>query len=280
MAKSKFEYVKDFEEFDKALPNTYMLVRIDGKGFTKFCDAHKLEKPNDIRGIDLMNFAAKAVMEDFQDIFLAYGQSDEYSFCFKKDSTMYQRRKDKITTCLVSCFTSHYVLNFTKIFEQEQKSVPSFDGRLVCYPSETNIVDYFRWRQCDCHINNLHNTTFWTLVQKGKRTNTQAGKELDGSFSKDKNQILFEFGVNYNQEPEVYKRGSLVLREMCVDQEKMDKMLKLKEEKPDLKISMPKKKEVLAIKHEDIIKGKFWETYFPEIYDRLEKSVNPNKLDK
>ena len=126
----------------------------------------------------------------------------------------------------------------------------------------------------------MHNTTFWTLVQKGKRTNTQAGKELDGSFSKDKNQILFEFGVNYNQEPEVYKRGSLVLREMCVDQEKMDKMLKLKEEKPDLKISMPKKKEVLAIKHEDIIKGKFWETYFPEIYDRLEKSVNPNKLDK
>lgn len=29
-----------------------------------------------------MNDAAKVVMEKFQEIFLAYGQSDEYSFAF------------------------------------------------------------------------------------------------------------------------------------------------------------------------------------------------------
>ena len=28
-----------------------------------------------------------------------------------------------------------------------------------------NIKDYMRWRQVDCHINNLFNTTFWALVQ-------------------------------------------------------------------------------------------------------------------
>ncbi len=37
MAKSRFEYVKQFETFDSVLPNCFILVRIDGKGFSK-CD--------------------------------------------------------------------------------------------------------------------------------------------------------------------------------------------------------------------------------------------------
>ena len=36
MAKSKFEYVRNFEQEDKLLPNTWIVVRIDGKGFHKF----------------------------------------------------------------------------------------------------------------------------------------------------------------------------------------------------------------------------------------------------
>ena len=80
MAKSKYEYVKDFEEHPKALPNTFMVVRIDGRSFTKFCAAHNLEKPNDLRCITLMNESAKQIFEELEDVILAYGQSDEYSF--------------------------------------------------------------------------------------------------------------------------------------------------------------------------------------------------------
>ena len=36
MANSKFEYVKYFEIDNKLLNNTYIVVRIDGKGFTKY----------------------------------------------------------------------------------------------------------------------------------------------------------------------------------------------------------------------------------------------------
>jgi ligand-binding sensor domain-containing protein len=35
---------------------------------------------------------------------------------------------------------------------------------MVAYPSDLHIKDYLRWRQVDCHINNLHNTCFWKLV--------------------------------------------------------------------------------------------------------------------
>lgn len=67
-----------------------------------------------------------------------------------------------------------------------------------------NIRDYISWRQADTHINNLYNTTFWALVLKGNETTTSAEKILNGSFSKDKNEILFSrFGINYNNEPEM-----------------------------------------------------------------------------
>ena len=43
---------------------------------------------------------------------------------------------------------------------------PFFDGRVVVYPREDVVRDYFAWRQVDCHVNNLYNTTFWALVEK------------------------------------------------------------------------------------------------------------------
>ena len=53
---------------------------------------HNYIKPNDDRALDLMSKAAETVMEEFKDIVLAYGQSDEYSFVFKKTTNVYNRR--------------------------------------------------------------------------------------------------------------------------------------------------------------------------------------------
>lgn len=50
MACSKYEYVKNFEACDKIVPNTWIVVRIDGKGFHKFSRKHNFEKPNDRNG--------------------------------------------------------------------------------------------------------------------------------------------------------------------------------------------------------------------------------------
>lgn len=75
---NRFEYVKAFEQPDILLPNTWIVVRIDGRGFTKLCARYGFEKPNDRRALDLMNAAAKAVMGDVTDITVAYGVSDEF----------------------------------------------------------------------------------------------------------------------------------------------------------------------------------------------------------
>lgn len=174
MAKSKYEYVKTFESDDKILPNSWIVVRLDGKNFTKFCESHSLEKPNDSRALDLMNKCATVVMEEFREISLAFGQSDEYSFIFRRDTTIYNRRAAKILTNVNSLFASSFVFFWNHYFENVRLMYPpTFDGRVVIYPTDMNLRDYLSWRQADVHVNNLYNTAFWMLVLKGGLTNTQ-----------------------------------------------------------------------------------------------------------
>ena len=114
MSHSKFEYVKKFEYEKSLLPNTYIVVRVDGRGFTKFCEMHNFEKPNDLRALKLMNRCAKEVMKSFTELVIAYGDSDEYSFVFKKSAKLFNRREDKILSCLLSLFSSSYVFYWSK----------------------------------------------------------------------------------------------------------------------------------------------------------------------
>ena len=128
-----------------------------------------------------MNASAQAVVAALPDVTVAYGVSDEYSFVFHRASSLFERRASKLVSTVVSTFTAHYVHQWPAFFSPPSADgdgtdanapldpllLPTFDGRAVCYPSVQNLRDYMSWRQVDCHINNLYNTTFWALIQLG-----------------------------------------------------------------------------------------------------------------
>jgi hypothetical protein len=111
-----------------------------------------------------------------------------------------------------SHFASSFVFHWSKFFPSSPLLYPpTFDGRVVLYPTSANLRDYLSWRQADCHINNLYNTCFWALVHDGM-TNTDAVKRLKGTLSSDKNEILFSrFNINYNNIPPVYRKGTTLI---------------------------------------------------------------------
>ncbi|CCD24704.1 tRNA guanylyltransferase NDAI_0D03900 [Naumovozyma dairenensis CBS 421] len=217
MAKSRFEYVREFESHDVLLPQCYIVVRIDGKKFHEFSKYYEFAKPNDDRALKLMNAAAKNVVLQYRnDVILAYGESDEYSFILKSDTSLFNRRRDKISSLFVSLFTSNYVTLWPKFFvgvELHPKHLPFFDSRCVQYPNLKAIKDYLSWRFVDTHINNLYNTAFWKLIQVCGMNPREAENRLSGTYSSGKQEILFkDCGINYNNEPEMYKKGSLITR--------------------------------------------------------------------
>ncbi|GMM34888.1 tRNA guanylyltransferase [Saccharomycopsis crataegensis] len=218
MANSQYEVVKQFERENYLLQDTHIVIRVDGRGFHRFTKNYDFSKPNDERALKLMNKAAHCVMESIPDTVLAYGDSDEYSFLLRKDTDLFERREAKLVSTFVSSFTSYYIFYWNDYFVDKKLNLddglPTFDGRAVLYPNIKRIRQYFSWRQVDCHINNLYNTTFWTLVIKGGLTPQDAENKLMGTFAKDKNEILFsEFGINYNNEPEIFKKGTVIVRE-------------------------------------------------------------------
>ncbi|OWF49248.1 probable tRNA(His) guanylyltransferase [Mizuhopecten yessoensis] len=273
MAKSKFEYVKHFETEDRCLPNCWIVIRIDGKAFHRFTDVHHYMKPNDDRGLSLMTKAAQCVLEEFKDVVMAYGQSDEYSFIFKKNTKMFNRRASKLMTNLVSQFSSSFVFYWPRFFNKQPLQYPPvFDGRVVLYPSDKNLKDYLSWRQADCHINNLYNTCFWKLVQEKGLSPAQSQERLKGTLSSDKNELLFsDFGLNYNSLPELYRKGSVLIRMKETDAEQRgDRELHNGMRTSSVSFESPSdpssKLPRIATLHSDIIGEKFWREH-PEILD-------------
>ena len=262
MAKSKFEYVKKFEQNETCLPNCWIVVRIDGRSFHRFSDEHHFEKPNDIRCLSLMNRCANEVMKQFNDIVISYGESDEYSFVFKRTTTQFSRRKSKLMSNIVSLFSSSFVFHWKEFFkEYELRYPPMFDARTVLYPSLNNIKDYLSWRQADCHINNLYNTCFWMLVRKGGLTTTLAEEKLKGTLSSDKNELLFsEFNLNYNNESAMFKKGSILIRQKYsehIPKCDRDGLVNLNE------LVIRERTEIIVL-HVDLIGEQFWHDH-PDI---------------
>jgi tRNA(His) guanylyltransferase len=54
----------------------------------RFSDEHGFTKPNDIRALELMDHAAKDLMEQHSDIVLAFGESDEFRSLFAYTSEL------------------------------------------------------------------------------------------------------------------------------------------------------------------------------------------------
>jgi tRNA(His) guanylyltransferase len=131
------------------------------------------------------------------------------------------------------------------------------------------------------HINNLYNTTFWAMIQKGGLDATTAENELQGSLSSQKHDILFlRYGINYNNEPEMFRKGSVVFREYGLENAgklngdenrriKQDSELEQSTDIPEETV-MPSKTQAeklrkarakarVVVEHVDIIQDEFWD---------------------
>ena len=67
-------------------------------------------------------------------------------------------------------------------------------------------MDYFRWRNEDAARNALNSWCYWTLRKDGLNEQ-QATNRLLGRSVSQKNELLFQYGINFNDVPRWQKRG-------------------------------------------------------------------------
>lgn len=182
-----------------ALPRTFVVARIDGRSFTRLTkETMAYERPFDTRFRDAMIATVRHVMSCGFPALFGYTQSDEISVLFGRDANSFGRSLRKWTSILAG--------EASAAFSVQIGQVAAFDCRIIELPEENLVVDYFRWRSEDAHRNALNAWCYWRLRDEGAGV-ADATERLEGMSVSQKNELLFERGVNYNDLPAWQRRG-------------------------------------------------------------------------
>ncbi|OOQ58763.1 tRNA(His) guanylyltransferase Thg1 family protein [Mucilaginibacter pedocola] len=182
------------------VPGMYIVARIDGRGFTRLTkEVHPFEAPFDERFRDLMIYTVKHLMNCGFNVIYGYTQSDEISLLFHPNENLFGRKTRKYISVLAGEASAK--------FSAGLGAVGAFDCRLCELPNKNLVEDYFRWRNEDAHRNALNAHCYWRLRQDN-HTVAQATKKIEGASIAAKNELLFQYGINFNNLPNWQKRGT------------------------------------------------------------------------
>jgi len=182
------------------LPGIYMVARIDGRHFhTLTKETGKFEVPFDEKFRDLMIGTVEHLMKNSGFSFLyGYTESDEISLLFSLETQDFGRKLRKLNSILAGEASAKFSLLYGDI--------GVFDCRISQLPQQKDVIDYFRWRNEDACRNALNAWCYWTLRKEGQNKNA-ATKAIEGVSVADKNELLFQRGINFNNLPLWQKRG-------------------------------------------------------------------------
>jgi tRNA(His) guanylyltransferase len=178
------------------LPGTWPIIRVDGRSFTQLVEQH-FERPFDARFHDFMLETAEALLVELGGVF-AYTESDEISVAMPADTQLFGRELEKLVSISAGVASS--------VFSLRLGQRAHFDSRVWVGPSVSHVLDYFRWRQSDAARCALNVWCYWSLRKEG-HTAQRATAALEGKSFSDKNELLFQRGVNFNDVPSWQRHG-------------------------------------------------------------------------
>jgi len=195
--------LEKIEASRKLMPLLPVCARMDGKGFSKF--TKNLARPYDKRLSDLMVFVTKALVEEYNAI-LGYTQSDEVSLIFYSNSYSSQIPFDGKIQKMVGDMAAFVSLVFNrelpKYIPEKEDSMPRFDCRVWNVPTKSEAANTILWRELDATRNS---------VSMAVRT-LYSHREIDGLGRADQMDLLMKKGVNWNDYPSFFKRGTYIQR--------------------------------------------------------------------
>lgn len=229
---TRMKIYENIESERRFLPLLPICARLDGKCFHQF--TKKLNRPYDVHLSTLMESAAKYLLEETQAL-IGYTQSDEISLIWYSDDyksqIFFDGRIQKMNSVLTSLLTAFFNNHLTSYLRANTNGTALFDCRVWQVPTQEEAVNMLIWRELDATRNSISMAAHFYYSHS----------ELQGKSSDEQQEMLFQKGVNWNEHPVFFKRGSYfqkqkVLRSFTA--EEIDKLPVRHEARknPDLKI--------------------------------------------
>ena len=197
-----------------------VLARIDGRAFHSF--VRGLDRPFDARLSKIMVEVTKELVKETGAL-IGYTQSDEISLCWHSTDRRSQIYFDGRTTKMVSQLSAQATIRFYRkclnlLPDVYADRLPTFDSRVWAVPTRQEAVNYFIWRERDATKNSI------SMAAQAIR---KPGESLDGLHGGQLQEFMFQRGINWNDYPSFFKRGTYVQRmrvSRAYTQEQIDKL--------------------------------------------------------
>ena len=216
----RFEGIEADRRFLPMLP---VCARLDGKCFSSF--TRGLERPFDKNLHGLMVDVTKYLVEE-TNANMGYTQSDEISIVWYSDKyesrIFFDGRIQKMNSVLASMcsvkfnkamqemwdnfFKAGAGMDILKQWDKRRFLIPVFDSRVWTVPNCDEAVNTFLWRENDCLKNSISQAA----------SHYYSHKELMGKNGSEKQEMLHKKGVNFNDYPVWFKKGSYFQRRKVV----------------------------------------------------------------
>ena len=196
------------------------IIRLDGKGFSKW--TKNLDKPFDEGFTDDMIETAKYLCENIQGAKFAYAQSDEISIVLTdfdnlESQAWFDYNVQKMTSIAASMATAK--------FNQLRMARQCWEGNDVEGYLDTDDINNFKFAMFDARVfqvptvDEMVNTMIWRQQDATRNSVSMAAYEICGHSAtmnmsgSEKQELLFQEGVNWNDYPVKFKRGTVIKKE-------------------------------------------------------------------
>ena len=191
---------------ERFMPLLPVMARIDGRAFHSFVDG--LSRPYDERLSRLMIDTTKYLVKETGAV-MGYCQSDEISLCWYSGSADVQIFFDGRVAKLISQVAAMTSVYFYKLCSerlppQYAAKLPTFDCRAWTVPNFQEAANTFLWRELDATKNS---------ISMAARSAYQH-KELENKNGSEMQEMLWQKGINWNDYPRFFKRGTFIQRKV------------------------------------------------------------------
>lgn len=191
----------------RLMPLLPICARIDGKRFSKWTAS--LERPFDRRLSQLMVDVTIRLVADTGAV-IGYTQSDEINLVLYSDDRKRQvfldGRVQKLTSILASMTTAYFNAGAREVLPERADDPALFDCRCWALPTREEAVNALLWRERDASKNSL------SMAARHHYPHAQ----LEHKKAPQLHELLHQAGVNWNDYPPFFKRGTFVRRETVV----------------------------------------------------------------
>ena len=214
------------------IPRLPIMIRLDGKKFSTFTKG--LKRPFDERFSKLMIETTKYLVKE-TGANIGFTGSDEITLVFYNDNIdsqmIYGGKVFKIETDLAAMCSVFFFSKLKEYLPEKEGIITRFDARAWNVPNLDEAVNSFLDRELSVTKNSI------SMVAE----TLYSPPELDGKNQNNRQEMLFQKGINWNDFPSYFKRGTYIQKKVKKGKLDIEDLEKLPEKhnarlNPDLEI--------------------------------------------